>query len=70
MSADLTPAAKRALRKYGYAVCREAYRLNHEVGEGARTIAIILQVGAVSTTRAADAAINAGRELVTKGGVA
>jgi hypothetical protein len=53
----------RALKNYGEQVCRKAYRLNSEVGEGAASIA--LQVAGLNTTRQADAAINAGRWLAT-----
>ncbi len=51
----------RALKNYGEQVCRKAYHLNNEVGEGAASIA--LQVAGFNTTRQADAAINAGRWL-------
>ena len=51
----------RAIKSYGEQVCREAYRLNREVGEGASSIA--LQLSGLKTTRQADAAINAGRWL-------
>ena len=57
----LTPATKRAIAKYGEQTCREAYAMHME-GNGARTVSwsfCILK----ENTNAADAAINAGREL-------
>jgi len=55
----LSNNAKRAIKKYGEARCLEAY-LEHKVdGNGANTIGF----GMGMTTRQADAAINAGREL-------
>lgn len=62
MKHDLSLKARRALEKYGYSNCREAYRLNAVDGQGANSIANTL-VSCIKTTRAADAAINAGREL-------
>lgn len=64
---QLTANAKRAIKKYGVEACREAYRLNRVVGEGAATIALQYDLSGVKTTRQADAAINAGEELA-KGG--
>ena len=51
----------RAIKKYSEQVCRAAYDLNRNVGEGANSIAH--QLSGVNTTRQADAAINAGRWL-------
>lgn len=51
----------RAIRKYGEKTCLEAYRLCEIGGNGASTVGCYLGL----TTRQADAAINAGRELVT-----
>lgn len=48
-----------AVEKYGMQVCIKAHELNSKDGEGASTIGIYLGL----TTRQADAAINAGREL-------
>ena len=54
-----TPSnVKRAIAKYGEAICRTAYDLNRRVGEGANSISH--QVSGLNTTRQADAAINAG----------
>lgn len=50
---------RRAIEKYGEAICREAYRLHSEEGEGGRTVGIYLGL----TTNQADAAINAGRAI-------
>ena len=47
-----------ALAKYGPEVCTEAYR-RHCAGDGASTIGYCMKL----TTRQADAAIDAGREL-------
>lgn len=56
----LSNNAKRAVEKYGEARCLEAYRQNKVDGDGANTIGF----GMGLTTRQADAAINAGRELL------
>lgn len=57
-------ATKRATRKYGIDACVEAYTLCEIRGEGARTIAQSYMYGHFKgSTNAADAAINAGREL-------
>ena len=50
---------KMAVEKYGIQVCIKAHDLNSKDGEGASTIGIYLGL----TTRQADAAIDAGREL-------
>lgn len=49
---------KTAIKKYGEQICREAYRLNREIGEGANSISY--QLTGLNSTRQADAAINAG----------
>jgi hypothetical protein len=53
-----TSKTEMAIARYGLNTCYEAYKMNEE-GEGASTIGIYLGL----TTRQADAAINAGREL-------
>lgn len=58
----LSTNAKKAVKHYGAGICKKAYEL-HCKGEGARTIA--LTVLGLGTTNQADAAINAGRELMT-----
>ena len=55
----ITKATKAAISRYSYAVCIEAFRSHDRDGEGAATIALGLGL----TTRQADAAINAGREI-------
>jgi hypothetical protein len=57
----MKPSTKKAITKYTEQVCLAAYRLNLK-GEGASSISLTLS--GVSTTRQADAAINAGRDLV------
>lgn len=58
---NLSKSAIRAIRKYGFDLCLSSYAENR-LGYGANTIA---QCRAFNgSTRAADAAINAGRELV------
>lgn len=52
-------STKNAIATYGLDRCKRAYHLNHVDGEGASTVGIYLGM----TTRQADAAINAGREL-------
>ena len=47
-----------AINKYGKQVCIDAYEL-HRKGEGARTIGFYLNL----TTRQADCAIDAGRDI-------
>lgn len=56
---NFTPATRRAVAKYGINLCLRAYK-HQQAGNGARTIAI--EIGFVNTN-AANAAINAGREL-------
>lgn len=58
----LTANTRRAVKKYGEAVCLEAFRLNDVKGEGASSISCSY-IASLRTTSAADAAINAGREL-------
>lgn len=60
---DFTAAATRAMNKYGADVCKHAYELNSIYGEGPSTIAQYLGFGNVN---AANAAINAGREMASK----
>lgn len=55
-----TTKTRRAIEKYGEVLCTHAFRLNREVGEGPSTIGIGLGL----TTRQADAAINAGAEII------
>jgi len=57
----LTRKTAQAIKLYGEQVCREAYLRNTKHGEGASTIS--LTMSGVSTTRQADAAINAGAEI-------
>lgn len=54
---------RRAIAKYGDNWCLEAYRMNFKLGEGARTIAATIPCSAIRTSAAANAAINAGREI-------
>ena len=53
-------STRRAIRKYGEKTCLEAYRMGEIEGNGGSTVGFYLGL----TTRQADAAINAGRELV------
>jgi hypothetical protein len=55
-----TTKTRRAIEKYGEVLCMDAFRLNREVGEGASTIGWMHGI----TTRQADAAINAGAEII------
>lgn len=57
----MTKATKRAIEKYGEDKCRNAYRLNHEQGEGPMLIG---GYGKGCVARA-NAMIDAGRELAT-----
>lgn len=57
----MTKATKNAIAKYGEELCRKAYDLNVQ-GEGASTIQYYLGFKCFA---AANAAINAGCELVT-----
>ena len=59
-SENLSRNTRRAVAKYGEAACREAYTSHTADGEGASTVGFGLGL----TTGQADAAINAGRELV------
>lgn len=58
---QLTRNTRRAVKVYGETACRCAYRM-HQTGEGARTIGLT-GPRELTTTRQADAAIEAGREL-------
>jgi hypothetical protein len=60
----MSPATRRAVRKYGRTLCEAAYRMHAIDGNGARTISYAY-APLNNSTNAADAAINAGRELVT-----
>lgn len=62
MSHYLTPATNRAIKAYGREACLTAFRMSQE-GEGASTIALT-GPRSIKTTRQADAAINAGRDIV------
>lgn len=53
----------RAIKRYGASVCDRAYFIHKSVGEGAASIACGYALQGVTTTNAADAAINAGRVL-------
>ncbi len=55
----LSRNALRAVAAYGSRKCLDALRMHEVEGEGACTVGIYLDL----TTRQADAAINAGREL-------
>jgi hypothetical protein len=56
----------KAIAKYGESACVKSFHMNR-MGEGANTIS---QIGpeTIKTTRQADAAINAGREILVKSG--
>jgi len=54
-----TLKTEKAIAKYGKEICEKAFKLHEGDGEGARTIGFEFKL----TTRQADAAINAGREL-------
>lgn len=60
-------ATKRAIAKYSESSCVRAFKIHSTYGEGAYTVAHGYDVANVTTTRAADAAINAGREIVAAG---
>ena len=51
---------QRAIKAYGADVCVRAFRMHDTDGEGGQTIGFYLRI----TTRQADAAIDAGREIV------
>lgn len=55
----LSTKTQRAIKNYGYEVCREAYRMHVLNGEGASTVGFYLNL----KTRQADAAIDAGRDI-------
>lgn len=63
MNHDLSLKTRRAVAKYGQDNCLEAYRMHFNQGEGARTIAATISCTNIRTTQAANAAIDAGREL-------
>jgi hypothetical protein len=63
-SRALSLNTKRAISKYGYETCREAYEM-HMQGNGASTVSYSIGV-LRGNTNAGDAAINAGRELAEK----
>jgi len=63
----LNKATLRAKKNYGIVTCLRAYKAN-EQGNGAATIAIEI-MGKGFTTRQADAAINAGREIAKEFGI-
>lgn len=56
---NLSRKAQQAVRKYGTKTCLDAYRHHRKDGEGAFTVGLLLGL----TTRQADAAIDAGREV-------
>lgn len=64
----LTAKTRKAIEKYGFDACVKAYIMNLD-GEGASTIAFTGPV-TIKTTRQADAAINAGREIAKENAVA
>lgn len=59
----ISKKAKRAIAKYGESACVRAFNMHAKMGYGARGIA---EQGpeSIHTTAQADAAINAGREIV------
>lgn len=57
----LSNKTKAAIKNYGTDICKRAYQSN-ENGNGANTIGFMLKL----TTNQADAAINAGRELLNQ----
>jgi len=56
----LSQNAKRAIKKYTKEVCLKAVKMNEDEGMGGNTIGFYLGL----TTNQADAACNAGRELL------
>lgn len=54
--------AQAAIRKHGESACLKAFHMN-KMGECANTIAKTCPFDTIRTTRQADAAINAGREI-------
>lgn len=63
MKTNLSSKTLKAIRLYGADACRKAFQMN-ERGEGANTIANTIPFATIRTTQQADAAINAGRELL------
>lgn len=62
-----SPKTQAAIDKYGRENCLKAYRYNRVDGEGPRTIAWERDCGPnIKTPRQANAAIDAGWEIVTK----
>jgi len=67
LKVKMKKSTKAAIEKYGLSVCVEAARLCDFEGEGASTISYYLGLKATNNsagTRQADAAINAGREVL------
>lgn len=61
----LKPATKKAISKWGMALCLKAYYLNRNDGEGANTITyMLLPKDQWGKTRVADSLINAGEDLI------
>lgn len=60
----IRPATKRAITKYGIQTCVDAYKL-HTEGNGAGSIRFDFAI-LNGNTNAADAAINAGRDIATQ----
>lgn len=56
----MTKTTKNAVAKYYKEICIRAFERHEQNGEGANTIGFYLKM----TTRQADAAINAGREIL------
>lgn len=61
-----TEKTRRAIAKYTAEGCVRAYQINRRDGEGASTIALQYSIPNVKTTQQADAAINAGEEIVAR----
>ena len=55
-----SPKTQRAIKSYGYDTCLDAFRMHDRDGEGGSTVGFYLGL----KTNQADAAINAGREIV------
>lgn len=64
MSQTYSDKTRRAIRKYGIEACVGAYNLHRHGGWGARGISCEGGFGVLKTTQQADAAINAGREIL------
>lgn len=60
-----TPKTQRAIKAYGFYKCVDAFRKHDRDGEGASTVGFYLGL----KTNQADAAINAGREIVESASV-